>query len=547
MPKLDIKKITWDFFKQKKSYVIYYLFLILSYPLKDVACSKYYGELLELVINRKDLTGTVIKTLSLLVTSMIGMSTLTKLDSKTIPQFRSHLYREISKYIFEIHKEDYTNIKIGELVSKLSKIPYLILELFYQIRSSYLPTVYLLFFCTLYFFSFNSALGILVLGVVFSYFIITLSLKRSCMPSCVSAETSGDSTNENLQDILENILSVYSSNSIEDEIKAMDAKNNNLQENMSNCLNCASKYKSYFSTMYIASFSLLCGFIYSLYKAEKITLAQTTTALVISVHLLSNIDWCVQYMADTISYIGSIIDIQNYIDGLNERYENNTYHINKLNRNLYTGELDTIKGKVTFKDIHLCFGQNCILRNFNYTIEPKEKIAIVGNIGSGKSSLLKMILKLTYPTKGQILIDDKNLPYDKTRNYVSYIGQSPILFNRTLYDNIVYGTNKTRDDVVSLMKTYGLERVFGNRTLDDNVGKGGNLLSGGQKQIVIILRSVLRDTPVVLLDEPTTALDNKNKELILDTIFKIFEDKTMIMVTHDQEAMKRFNHFIKLN
>ena len=145
------------------------------------------------------------------------------------------------------------------------------------------------------------------------------------------------------------------------------------------------------------------------------------------------------------------------------------------------------------------------------------------------------------------MIDDKNLPYDKTRNYVSYIGQSPILFNRTLYDNIVYGTNKTRDDGVSLMKTYGLERVFGNRTLDDNVGKGGNLLSGGQKQIVIILRSVLRDTPVVLLDEPTTALDNKNKELILDTIFKIFEDKTMIMVTHDQEAMKRFNHFIKLN
>jgi ABC-type multidrug transport system fused ATPase/permease subunit len=546
---LNIAKLTLDFFKTRKTHVLMYLFFILAYPLSTIVVPHYFGKLLEILATKKGhIFKTFLTTLFIWIISVSGTFTLSKMDSKLVPQFRSYLYTEISKYIFEIHKEDYANIKIGELVSKLSKIPYLILEIFYQVRSSYMPLIYMIIFCLIYFTTINAQLGLIIFTVICLFGYVAYRSKVNCMPSCVISEASSDTTNENLQDILENILSVYSANNIEGEIKILDEKNADLQKHMNACLSCASNHKAGFSILYLLSFVFISYFVYThLYKKKKITLAQTSSVLIVTVYLLSNIDYTMQYSQETISYIGSIIDIQNYINKLNTQYNKSSQHISNINQNLYTNKVDLIKGKIEFQNINLCFGTNCVLKDFNYTIEPGKKVAIIGKVGSGKSSLLKMILKLSYPNNGQVLIDGMNLPYDVTRDYVSYIGQTPILFNRSLYDNIVYGTKSTKSDVNKLLKEYNLEGVFGNRLLSDNVGKGGSKLSGGQRQIVIILRTMLRNTPIILLDEPTTALDDENKKLIMDIIFKVFKAKTIVMITHDNEIINRFDHVLNLS
>lgn len=550
-PKLNIGTLTLDYFKKKKGYVFAYLFLILAYPLGSIIVPYQYGKLIEQMSAGKDMKETFVKTLLFWAISILGTFSVSRIDTALIPDFRSYLYHSIAKFVFEIHKEDCSSIKIGELISKLSKLPYLVLELFYHFRTCYMPLFYMIIFCLIYFFSVNVRLGTMILTVILGFLGVAGLSAWSCMSDCTHAESEGDLANENLQDILDNIISVYSADNVDEELKTFNDKDSGLRKNMRKCLSCGSKFKFAFSSLYLVSFVVVSMYTYKLYQAKVITLSQISSTLIITVYLLSQLDSTMQYTQDTIAYIGSIIDIQNYINKLNFQYSETCAHIDKLNAQipLYTGILDRIDGRVDFKNIDICFGTdtNCVLKNFSYTIEPRTKTAIIGKIGTGKSSLLKMILKLSYPTKGQVLIDGKNLPYNTVRNFVSYIGQTPVLFNRSLYENIVYGTNKTKEDVIELLRKYKLQNIFGKHNLDSNVGKGGCNLSGGQRQMVILLRVMLKDSAIILLDEPTTALDEEIRNLILNLIFEEFKNKTIIMITHDPELVPKFDNVLDMN
>lgn len=554
-PKLNIGTLILDYFKKKKGYVFAYLFLILAYPLGSIFVPYQYGKLIEKMSAGKDMKQTFINTIAFWTMSIIGTFGVSRIDTNLIPDLRSYLYHNIAKFVFDIHKEDCSSIKIGELISKLSKLPYLVLELFYQIRTCYTPLLYMIIFCLIYFFSVNVRLGGMILVVILAFAGVACLSSLSCMSSCTHAEAAGDLANENLQDILENIISVYSADNVEDELKAFNDKDSGLRKNMHKCLSCGSKFKFAFSSLYLISFVVVSMYTYKLYQSKVINLGQISSTLIIMVYLLSQIDSTMQYTQDTIAYMGSVVDIQNYINKLNTKYDQTCAHIDKLNSQLplYTGPIDRIDGRVDFENIDICFGsdkstnKDCVLKNFSYSFKAGTKTAIIGKIGTGKSTLLKMILKLSQPTNGQILIDGKNLPYNTVRRFVSYINQTPVLFNRTLYENIVYGTGKSLVDVEELMKKYNLENIFGKHTLNSSVGKGGMNLSGGQRQMVILLRSILKNSSIILLDEPTTALDKDIRDLIINLVFEVFKDKTIIMITHDPELLLKFDNVLDLN
>lgn len=547
--KFSISSTAYDFFRNKIPYVVLYLFLSFSYPLGSILVPHYYGKLIEKIVDKKsgeNIKNTFITTLGAWVLSVCGINGMTRIDTRIIPEFRSYLYEKIAEFVFETYKENYATVKSGELISKLSKLPYLILEMFYQVRTSYLPLIYMVIFSVIYFFSINVKLGALVFSFVFLAGLTAYWSWKTCVNCCVNSEDDSDKTNEDLQDILENILNVYTTNNIQKELEEFTKKNRESQKNFRKCLKCSAKFKFLFSAIYILAFCIIAIYIYKLYQTDHIKLAQINSAFIVLIYLLSQMDSTLQYFQETITYIGSIIDIQNYINNLNTMAETFNDKIAVHKSDLYTDPVDHIQGKIEFKNIDVCFEDNCILKNFSAVIDSGTKVALTGRVGVGKSSLLKMILKLTYPTSGKVLVDDKNLPYDVVRNYVSYIPQSPMLFNRSLYQNIVYGTDKTRDDVLSLMQRYGLQNIFGNTGLDDNVGKGGSILSGGQKQMVILLRAVLRNTPIILLDEPTTALDSEARDSIINLIFDVFRDKTVIMITHDNTVISKFQQVLQL-
>jgi ABC-type bacteriocin/lantibiotic exporter with double-glycine peptidase domain len=167
-------------------------------------------------------------------------------------------------------------------------------------------------------------------------------------------------------------------------------------------------------------------------------------------------------------------------------------------------------------------------------IKKNEKVAFVGKIGSGKSTLIKLIMGYQPLVMGSIIIGGvsvNDISDDEIRKNIFYIPQKPKLFNRTIYENIVYGieTPPSKDQVGDIMELYDISF---NRNLDDLAGVEGNMLSGGQRQMVWILRSLLSPSSILIMDEPTSALDPTNKKLICSIINKI-QGKTIIIVSHD--------------
>lgn len=545
--KFSIASTTSAFFADKKGYIFLYLFLSFSYPLGNILVPHYYGKLIEEMVAKTDIKRTFLVTMGLWITSICGINGMTKIDNKIIPEFRSYLYTKIAEFVFNIYKENYSAVKGGELISKLSKLPYLILEIFYQIRTSYLPLIYMIIFSLFYFFSINSKLGSLVLGFIILSGIIAYWSWSSCVSCCTDSETDSDKTNEDLQDILENILNVYTSNNVEEEMREFVKKNKENQKHFKKCLKCSSKFKFLFSTINISAFCIIAMYMYRIFQEGQIKLSQINSAFIVMIYLLSQMDSTLQYFQETITYIGSIIDIQNYIDTMKKTSQAFEEKIVNYNSNLHTQPVDKINGRIEFRNIDICFEENCILKNFSYIIEPGDRIAVVGPVGRGKSSLLKMILKLVYPSGGQVLIDGMNLPYDVIRNFVSYIPQAPLLFNRTLYQNITYGLSDiSEENVITLMRKYGLDDIFGNVGLNDNVGKNGSVLSGGQKQLVILMRAILRNTPIILIDEGTTALDNRVRDKVVNLLFDQPKNKTIIMITHDEDILPHFQKILKV-
>jgi ABC-type bacteriocin/lantibiotic exporter with double-glycine peptidase domain len=197
-------------------------------------------------------------------------------------------------------------------------------------------------------------------------------------------------------------------------------------------------------------------------------------------------------------------------------------------------------GNIVIKNLYHKYDETLVLENINLTIKKGEKVAFVGHIGSGKSTLIKLILGFQPIVMGDIIIGDVNLnnvPNKEIRREIFYIPQKPKLFNRTLYENIVYGLEKPppAEDIIKLLKDLELNdiaEIFSVK-MNMSVGVDGNFISGGQRQMVWLLRSFYRQSRILIMDEPTASLDQKNKDLLIKIIKKISIGKTVIIVSHD--------------
>ena len=188
----------------------------------------------------------------------------------------------------------------------------------------------------------------------------------------------------------------------------------------------------------------------------------------------------------------------------------------------------------------------------NLDIKKGERIALIGDIGAGKSTLLKIILGLLKPRSGHVFLNGHNykkMDYKDLFNKFGYMTQTPILFNRSILDNILFSNpNSTRKEVIKLLEEFQLNDVFNKmeKGIDSLVGKNGSKLSGGQKQVVWFLRIYLHNPEILLLDEPTASLSTKSKETLWRLIKKGFNGKTIIMASHDDFLIKMATRKIKI-
>ena len=196
------------------------------------------------------------------------------------------------------------------------------------------------------------------------------------------------------------------------------------------------------------------------------------------------------------------------------------------------------EGQIEFKNVSFSYNESKVLENINLTIPAGKKTAIVGLSGSGKSTILSLLLHFFENYEGEIIIDGeniKNVSLKSLRDSMSLVTQETILFNDTIKNNIEYGNiNSNKADIEKAVELSGVKDFVNSfeKKLETIVGESGIKVSGGQRQRIAIARAILKNSPILLLDEATSSLDNLTENKIQDSLKKLLFRKTSLIVAH---------------
>ena len=215
----------------------------------------------------------------------------------------------------------------------------------------------------------------------------------------------------------------------------------------------------------------------------------------------------------------------------------------------------TLTGEVVFNNISFTYPHTGItaLKHFSLKINPGEKIAIIGKTGSGKSTIAHLLLRMYDPQQGEVLLDKINinrLDLQKTRRQIAYTPQEAYLFSDTIYNNIKFGKDDaTEAEVSSAARMADLENdiLAMPKAFDTVVGERGVMLSGGQKQRMVLARAILKNSPILILDECLSAVDTQTEKNILTNLKTFLENKTTFVITHRIFTSWTFDKIIVLD
>lgn len=217
-----------------------------------------------------------------------------------------------------------------------------------------------------------------------------------------------------------------------------------------------------------------------------------------------------------------------------------------------TKEYKNIKGNIELKNVTFAYSKDKILNDISFEIKAKKKNALVGLSGSGKSTIFKLLLKQYDNYDGQILIDGydiRDFSEKSLRNAISVVNQEPMLFNMSIKENLLMvKPDATDEQIQQACKLASIHEFI--ETLphkyDEILLENNNNISVGQKQRIAIARSILKDTPIILFDEVTSALDKESKKNIEETINEIAKVKTVVVIAHTLDSIDNFDNIVCL-
>jgi ATP-binding cassette subfamily B protein len=216
-------------------------------------------------------------------------------------------------------------------------------------------------------------------------------------------------------------------------------------------------------------------------------------------------------------------------------------------------EAPRLRGRIELDGVALKYSGTRVLDGVSLTIEPGEHVAVVGPTGAGKSSLVSLIPRFYDPYEGAVLIDGRDvreLTLASLRRQVALLFQEPVLFATTIAQNIAGGKPAaTRADVEDAARRAGIHDVIAAlpEGYDTLLGERGGTLSGGQRQCVAIARAILRDAPIVILDEPTTGLDLRASALVTEALARLVEGRTVLLISHDLQRLSGVDRVVVLD
>ncbi|OSZ82141.1 antibiotic ABC transporter ATP-binding protein [Chitinophagaceae bacterium IBVUCB1] len=248
---------------------------------------------------------------------------------------------------------------------------------------------------------------------------------------------------------------------------------------------------------------------------------------------------------------GAVYNIQKGTAAL-ERIEFLLKADNNITEKADAKALPAFQHAIELRNVHFAYGDKVILDNINITIPKGKTVALVGASGAGKSTLVDLIPRFHDVTSGQILIDGidvKDYKLSDLRKQMGVVSQEPILFNDTIYNNIILGTgNATAAQVEEAARIAHAHNFIINKPdgYNTSVGDRGTKLSGGERQRVTIARAVLKNPPILILDEATSSLDTESERIVQDAINTLMKNRTCIVIAHRLSTVQHADEIIVL-
>ena len=305
------------------------------------------------------------------------------------------------------------------------------------------------------------------------------------------------------------------------------------------------RYRALFISLVSLMSSIALALV--LWKGGSLTLQKVILIGTLSVFMSYAINMLepVQNIIGNISVlISTQVNIERLTNLLNEKSDvadseeviekyGDTFHPKKEN-------WEPLHGDVEFKDVSFRYpdGEEMVLENFNLVVPQGTNVAIVGETGAGKSTLVNLVCRFFEPTKGQVLIDGRDARERSQlwlHSNIGYVLQTPHLFSGTVRDNLRYGNPDADDETIwNALKLVNAEGVIAkmDKGLDSEVGEGGDLLSTGEKQLLSFARAILADPRILVLDEATASIDTLTEKAIQDAIFTVIKGRTSFVIAH---------------
>jgi ABC-type multidrug transport system fused ATPase/permease subunit len=539
-------KLYFDFIKENiYLFILFILSILLSYPLEAIVLPQIYSRFFTTIkkgADKKIFIKYFIYIISVLIIIYLSYILMGFVEIKFLPKMNEYIINFLYTNILLKNKNNYTEIEFGKLISRTNLLPSTLRDFNNLLFIWICPKFVTIIIIICYFFYVNYKLGLVSL----IFFIIIFSYNFYNYNKCINTSSIRykyfEKQIENIHDKLSNIFSIYSAGTVDKELDSF-YKNTNIYVNkFEDNLKCINNNKVVNIILLLITYIFLNFSLIYIYYKKEISLNLLIATLLTITYYIPSFYTITSTLRELIHALGIFSEIDPFIKDI-YLYDKENKKNEKNEKNIINNDKIIKSGNITIKNLLFSYDNNIVIKKLSLNIKAGEKIAITGSSGNGKSTLIKLLMGYYKVDNNMIYIDNIDVneyELNNLRTQISYVNQNTKLFNSTIIENIKYGTSMSDKDVIAIINDIGINSLYSNleHGYNSKVGIGGDKLSGGQRQMIHILRCFGKNNKIIILDEPTSSIDVYTKSLIMKAIKKLSKNCTLIIITHDKELLK---------
>ena len=451
-------------------------------------------------------------------------------DAHYFPKLEQELRMDLLSKISTKQEFNYETMDGGDIITNIRNIPSNVSHFIDRFTTWVITPIITILLIGAYLMRVNAPLGLKLVGILMLYMACNFVVLRSIPQEAQRQEVEEGLLINHIDDALNNALSTMMCDSTTQELASIAERHARFDSYMTANLQKRAHGMMLSGVMIVAALGAIVWLIFQAYRNRTLSKANLVILLIVAISLVRHIRLHTNRMIYAFLEYAKLIKNHAFVQELAHK---------TVPDGLAAGF--PIHGNIAFSNVSYAYDgtDNKALDRVSFKIRARDRVAIVGGSGSGKTTILKLIMGFGGAQEGSVLIDGHDVRQMRRkylRKHISLVPQNVKLFNRSIMDNICYGSpGLDPERVQEELKSLHVMRAFNALPdgLDSVVGKNGDKLSGGQKQIIYLLRCYFQRTPIVLMDEPTSALDGENAKYVRRMIDAMSRHATLIVVTHD--------------